>query len=161
MILDVKEYSKYIKSLKEVNNYIPTITVSGYFDPLHIGHVEYFHSAKTAKLGTLLKLIVIVNNDKQAILKKKKSFMPFKERLQIIDELRIVDFVIPSIDTDKTVIKTLKAISPDYFGKGGDKNVGNIPEKDICDKCGIKIIDRLGDKIQSSSWLISGKKESQ
>ena len=63
------------------------VCVSGYFDPIHIGHLEYFKMSK--KIGD--KLMVIVNNDIQAILKKGKAFMPLEERIQIIKELRCVD----------------------------------------------------------------------
>ena len=69
------------------NKYI--VCVSGYFDPLHIGHLEYFKKSK--KIGK--QLMVIVNNDEQAILKKGKPFMSFKERIEIIRELRCVDIV--------------------------------------------------------------------
>ena len=80
------------------------VCVSGYFDPIHIGHLEYFKKSK--QIGD--KLMVIVNNDEQAILKKRKSFMSVNERIQIIKELRCVDFVIKSIDSDRTVCKTLE-----------------------------------------------------
>lgn len=131
-----------------------TILASGYFDPLHVGHVEYLEKAKA--LGD--KLIVIVNNDKQAILKKGKEFMPFKERIKILESLKSIDSVIPSIDEDKTVCKTIEFIAEkekiDIFAKGGDRSASEIPEKAICDFLGIKIIDSLGEKIQSSSFLI-------
>ena len=128
------------------------VCVSGYFDPLHIGHVAYFKEAR--KLGT--KLMVIVNNDEQAILKKKRPFMSVDERIQIIKELRCVDIVIKSIDTDRTVCRTLDTVKPkpDFFCNGGDQNNYTIPEKEICMRNGIELRDGLGDKIQSSSWLI-------
>lgn len=118
---------------------------------LHIGHIECLELAK--KLGD--KLIVIVNNDRQAVLKKGKEFMPFKERIEIIKAIKWVDEVFPSIDEDRTVCKSLEALKPDIFAKGGDRNAGEIPEGEICRRFGIKIIDGLGEKIQSSSNLIS------
>lgn len=129
------------------------VCVSGYFNPLHIGHLEYFERSK--KLGT--KLVVIVNNDKQAILKKGSSFMPEHERLYIIRSLSVVDFAVLSIDEDRTVCKTLESIRPDVFTNAGDQTNENVPEKPICEKLGIKMLDGLGDKIQSSSWLLSKK----
>ena len=128
------------------------VCVSGYFDPIHVGHIEYFKKSK--KIGD--KLLVIVNNDKQAILKKGKPFMPADERVKIIKELRCVDMVVKSIDTDRTVCKTLETIEPkpDYFCNGGDQN--NNTETDICEKRGIELRDGFGEKIQSSSWLIKG-----
>jgi len=128
------------------------VCVSGYFDPLHIGHIEYFIMSK--KIGN--KLMVIVNNDIQAKLKKNKSFMPVDERVRIIKELRCVDIVIKSIDTDRTVCKTLETLEPkpDYFCNSGDQNNNTIPETEICKKRGIELRDGFGEKIQSSSWLI-------
>lgn len=130
--------------------------VSGYFDPIHIGHIEYFKKSKTLAD----KLMVIVNNDEQAVLKKGKSFMPVDERIKIIEELKCVDYVVKSIDLDRTVCKTIEILSPvpTFFCNGGDQNNNTIPEKDICDKLGIELRDGFGDKIQSSSWLIKGSK---
>ena len=133
------------------------VCVSGYFDPIHIGHLQYFKKSK--KIGT--KLMVIVNNDKQATLKKGKPFMPVDERIKIIKELRCVDIVVKSIDIDRTVCKTLETVEPkpDYFCNGGDQNNNTIPETKICKKRGIELRDGFGDKIQSSSWLIKGSKK--
>ena len=128
-----------------------TVCVSGYFDPIHIGHIEYFKKAK--QLAS--KLIVIVNNDQQATLKKGKSFMKDSERVLLISELSCVDTVVLSIDTDRTVCKTLELIKPSIFANGGDQFNNSIPESKICDKYDIKLIDSLGDKIQSSSWLLA------
>ncbi len=128
--------------------------VSGYFDPIHIGHIEYFKLSK----NVADKLMVIVNNDDQAILKKGRAFMPADERIKIIQELKCVDYVVKSIDTDRTVCKTLASVEPrpTYFCNGGDQNNNSIPEAKICDELGIKLLDGFGDKIQSSSWLIKG-----
>jgi rfaE bifunctional protein nucleotidyltransferase chain/domain len=122
------------------------VCVSGYFDPLHVGHIEYIKLAK--KLGD--KLVVIVNNDYQAKLKKGKSFMKQEDRVKIISALRFVDKVMLSVDKDASVCKSLAKIRPDIFAKGGDRNVENIPEAEICKKLNIKIIDGLGKKIRSS-----------
>lgn len=129
------------------------VCVSGYFDPLHIGHIEYFKKSK--QIGDLL--MVIVNNDQQAMLKKNRAFMPVNERIKIIKELRCVDIVVKSCDKDRTVCKTLSTVipKPDYFCNGGDQNNNTIPEGDICKKRGIELRDGFGDKIQSSSWLIA------
>jgi cytidyltransferase-like protein len=130
--------------------------VSGYFDPIHIGHIEYFKKSKLIAD----KLMVIVNNDEQAILKKGKPFMPVNERIKIIEELKCVDYVFKSIDLDRTVCKTIETLIPipTFFCNGGDQNNNTIPEKEICDKLGIELRDGFGEKIQSSSWLIKGKK---
>ena len=130
------------------------VCVSGYFDPIHIGHIEYFK--KTKEFGT--KLMVIVNNDDQAILKKGKAFMPCDERMEIIRELKCVDIVVKSVDTDRTVCNTLATVEPKphYFCNGGDQNNNTIPEGPVCEQRGIELRDGFGDKIQSSSWLIKG-----
>ena len=128
------------------------VCVSGYFDPIHIGHIEYFKKSK--EIGT--KLMVIVNNDDQARLKKGRPFMPCKERMQLIEELKCVDIVVESIDTDRTVCNTLSTVEPkpDFFCNGGDQNNNTIPEGSVCEARNIELRDGFGEKIQSSSWLI-------
>ena len=133
------------------------IIVSGYFNPLHKGHIEYFRLAK--EKGDLL--FVIVNNDYQRSLKESKEFMLEQERILIIKELRIVDKVFLSIDKDKTVCLTLEKIFKNegdkfklFFANGGDQNNDSIPEIKTANKLGIKLLDGLGSKIQSSSWLL-------
>ncbi|MGV8142044.1 MAG: adenylyltransferase/cytidyltransferase family protein [Candidatus Pacearchaeota archaeon] len=128
-----------------------TVAASGYFDPLHKGHIEYLQEAKN--LGD--RLVVIVNSDLQASLKKGKSFMPQDQRIAIIESLSFVDEVFLSIDKDKSVCLSLAKIKPDIFAKGGDRTAGEIPEGDVCKRLGIKIVDGLGAKVESSSRLIS------
>ena len=133
------------------------LIVSGYFNPLHKGHIEYFTLAKSH--GDLL--YVIVNNDHQRELKGSKEFQDESERLFIIENLKIVDKAFLSIDLDRTVCQTIELIhsiedpkNDIFFANGGDQNNDIIPEKPICEKLGIGLIDGLGDKIQSSSWLL-------
>lgn len=133
------------------------VIVSGYFNPVHKGHIEYFNKAK--EHGD--KLYVIVNNDKQRELKGSKEFQDEDERMFIIENLKMVDKAILSIDTDRTVCQTLGLIHSGedptdelIFANGGDQNNNSIPERQVCDWWGIKLIDGLGDKIQSSSWLL-------
>tara|TARA_B110000263_G_C14780453_1_gene272962 strand:+ start:20 stop:427 length:408 start_codon:yes stop_codon:yes gene_type:complete len=123
------------------------VATSGYFDPLHVGHIEYLELAK--KLGN--KLVVIVNNDFQANLKKGKSFMNEKDRMKIILSLKCVDEVFLSIDNDKTQCKSLEFLKPNIFANGGDRKENEIPESTICKKLNIQIVDGLGEKIRSSS----------
>jgi len=130
------------------------VAISGYFDPIHVGHLEYINMAK--KLGD--KLVVIVNNNYQCELKKGKPFMDEKDRVIIVSNLKNVDEVFLSIDKDKTVCASLEKINPDIFANGGDRKNYEIPESVICKKYDIKIIDGLGDKIRSSSDL-TGIKE--
>ena len=130
------------------------VAISGYFDPIHVGHLEYINMAK--KLGD--KLVVIVNNNYQCELKKGKPFMDEKDRVTIVSNLKNVDEVFLSIDKDKTVCASLEKINPDIFANGGDRKNYEIPESVISKKYDIKIIDGLGEKIRSSSDL-TGLKE--
>ena len=129
------------------------VAISGYFDPLHVGHLEYIKLAK--KLGD--KLIVIVNNDAQCKIKKGKSFMNQEDRLEIIKSIMWVNDAILSVDSDGTVCKSLALIKPNVFANGGDRHNKEIPESDICRKLGIIIIDGLGKKIRSSSKITNIK----
>ena len=134
------------------------IIVSGYFNPIHKGHIEYFQNAKTN--GD--KLFVIVNSDLQRVLKGSKEFQDENERIFIVENLRLVDMCFLSIDQDRTVIETIKMIHNKFgnkfqlaFANGGDQNNDIIPERPICEELGIELIDGLGRKIQSSSLLLN------
>ena len=133
------------------------IIVSGYFNPLHKGHLELFEKAKA--YGDYL--FVIVNNDNQRSLKGSTEFMLESERILIVESLAITDKIILSIDKDLTVCNTLENVFNDfgkqfdlYFANGGDQNINTTPEVEVCKKYGIRLIDGLGKKIQSSSWLL-------
>lgn len=129
-----------------------TVAVSGYFNPLHVGHLEMIEKAK--KLGD--RLVVIVNNDHQVRLKGRVLFLKQADRVKIILAIKWVDKVFLSIDRDLSVCRSLQKVKPDIFAKGGDRNAGNIPENEICGKLGIKIVDEgMGKKIRSSSILIA------
>ena len=133
------------------------IIVSGYFNPLHKGHLELFEKAKSA--GD--QLWVIVNSDLQRELKGSKEFMDENERLIIVSAIKYVDKSLISIDKDKTQCATLAHLADNYkkdfdlfFANGGDQNNESIPEVPICKEKGIGLLEGLGDKIQSSSWLL-------
>ena len=143
-----------------MNNMKKLIIVSGYFNPLHKGHLDLFEKAK--EVGDLL--CVIVNNDIQRELKGSKFFQDQDERIQIIRALSIVDMAWISVDKDLTQNETLKVMVDKFYGSmklafanGGDQTNETIPEADICRTFDIELIDRLGDKIQSSSWLLGNK----
>ncbi|NVJ89337.1 MAG: adenylyltransferase/cytidyltransferase family protein [Flavobacteriaceae bacterium] len=133
------------------------IIVSGYFNPIHKGHLEYFNQAK----AMADVLFVIVNNDHQRALKGSKEFQKEDERLLIVQNIKAVDKAILSIDQDRTVCASLAQLHEQYsntyelaFANGGDQNNDSIPEAPICKQLGIALIDGLGEKIQSSSWLL-------
>ena len=133
------------------------VIVSGYFNPLHKGHIEYLKLSK--KKGDFL--IVIVNNDFQRELKGSKKFMDETERQLIISELNVVDKVYLSIDKDRSVSKTIQMIYSElknefelFFTNGGDQDNSSILESEVCKELDIKMIDGIGSKIQSYSWLL-------
>lgn len=131
------------------------VAVSGYFDPIHVGHLEYLKLAKS--LGD--KLVVIVNNNDQCIMKKGKPFMDQVDRVEIVKCLKMVDEVFLSIDKDRTVCASLEILKPDVFANGGDRSVGEVPESSVCKKYNIQMIDGLGNKIRSSSELTGLKQK--
>ena len=159
--------SKSLKPLQKVKKAAKKpiiVAVSGFFNPLHIGHLEMIEKAK--KLGD--KLVVIINNDKQVKLKKRIPFMSEKDRMRIIAALRDVDEVVLAIDDYRLdngeipVIKTLAKVHPDIFANGGDRhNLSNVPEYPICQKLGIKLVDGLGKKIRASSEMIKKAAEAK
>ena len=136
------------------------VVISGYANPIHRGHCEYARFAKEYA-GHDGLVYFIVNNDKQAILKKGYSFIPEEDRLAIIGSLKYVDKAVLSIDTDRTVCKTLQMLcdteehKPTVFGNGGDVTENNrCPEEEVCRKNGMYLVYGFGDKIQSSSWIL-------
>jgi D-beta-D-heptose 7-phosphate kinase/D-beta-D-heptose 1-phosphate adenosyltransferase len=133
------------------------IIVSGYFNPLHKGHLELFEKAKS----TGNELWVIVNSDFQRALKGSKEFMDENERHTIVSAIKYVNKALISIDQDKTQCATLAYLADKYsteyelyFANGGDQNNKSIPEVPICKEKGIGLLEGLGEKIQSSSWLL-------
>ena len=133
------------------------IVVSGGFDPIHSGHIEYLKGAK--EYGD--KLIVALNSDGWLEKKKGKPFMIFNERKSILEAIQYVDEVIDFKDDKKgsciNALKKIKRLYPDdkiFFANGGDRNAKNIPEMSIS---GIEFIFSVGgdSKKNSSSWILN------
>ncbi|MEE9409149.1 MAG: adenylyltransferase/cytidyltransferase family protein [Polaribacter sp.] len=134
------------------------IIVSGYFNPIHKGHLEYFNNAK----ALADELFVIVNSDFQRELKGSKEFQKEEERLFIVQNIKAVDRAMISVDKDRTVCESIRTVFETYdeeyqlgFANGGDQDNNSIPEAPVCKELKIQLIDGLGDKIQSSSWLLN------
>ena len=139
--------------------------VSGYFNPIHTGHVDYIEGA-----GRLCdRLYVIVNNDRQVDLKGSTRFMSEESRVKIVDALRAVDRVVLSVDDGPAVVDSIKKIYKDNrddpfvlgftFMNGGDRQEGNTPETVFCEKNGISLKYNVGGgKTESSSTLLEGVK---
>jgi D-beta-D-heptose 7-phosphate kinase/D-beta-D-heptose 1-phosphate adenosyltransferase len=131
------------------------VIITGGFDPLHSGHLSYIKAAR--ELGDIL--IVGVNSDEWLARKKGQPFMPFEDRISIIESLSLVDYAIPfddSYGTGKVAIAWAKQAFPEsqiIFANGGDRTANNIPEMDVPD-----VIFMFGvggfDKANSSSWLL-------
>lgn len=158
-----KKITKTKKSTKVKRKKEIIVAVSGGFDPIHIGHIRYMQEAK--KLGD--KLVVILNNNHWFKIKGKPVFMSDKERKEIIEALACVDKVIltnhkPSDEIygrntkEYSVCRELEEIKPDIFANGGDRFKEDVPEVEICNKFGIKMVFNVGrgGKIRSSSELL-------
>lgn len=141
------------------------IVTSGGFDPMHVGHLRCLvESANIArKFGSKFRLAVIVNGDGFLSRKKGFAFMPEAERLEIIAGVRGVDYVIPWDDGGQTVTGALEILKPFAFTKGGDRDAAaNVPEFDLCERVGTRVIFNVGGgKIQSSSHLTAALKNVQ
>jgi cytidyltransferase-like protein len=131
------------------------VLVTGGFDPIHSGHIEYLKSAK--KLGDIL--IVGVNSDDWLTRKKGRPFMPITERTTLIENLKMVDHVILFNDNDNTAIEAIKNVKALYphetvvFANGGDRTKENIPEMVFED---VEFVFGVGgeNKANSSSWIL-------
>ena len=134
------------------------VLVTGGFDPLHSGHLAYFNEAK--KLGD--KLIVGVNSDAWLTRKKGRPFMPFQERIALIDEMEIVDRVIGFDDSDdsacQAIFHTMSTNSGTItFANGGDRTNTTTPEyQTYGDHPNVRFAFGVGgeDKKNSSSWIL-------
>ncbi len=135
------------------------VIVSGYFNPIHSGHISLFKSAK--ELGD--KLVVILNNDSQVRMKGSVPFMDENERKDVTESIKYVDHVIVAVDKDGTVCETLERVHKVFseedtsfiFANGGDRKEGNVPEDKVCRDLQIEMKYNVGGgKSQSSSWLI-------
>ena len=142
------------------------ILISGGFDPVHKGHIECIQNAK--KLAD--EVWIGLNNDAWLRRKKGRFFMDQDERKFIMENLKDVDYVYvmhPKIHNDDTAIDFIEHARYKYvkengplqpgdmaFGNGGDRTETTTPENDVCKGFGIDSVWGLGNKIQSSSWLL-------
>ncbi len=129
---------KFVWRVCYTNWVMKIVIVSGYFNPLHGGHLDMIEAART--MGD--KLIVIVNNDKQQVMKKSKIILEENNRLRLIQALRDVDEAMLSIDTEDTSqTQTLQLIRQKYphddliFGNGGDRTAGLALPKNEYETC--------------------------
>ena len=160
---------KNIKDLRtfflERSNQRPIYMTSGGIDPLHIGHVRCIKATVARAQNKDIHpwqmkgiVVVVVNADSFLQRKKGYAFMPLEERMEIIDAIDGVDYVVSwETDGDQTVCGAIEILKPTYFTKGGDRfDASTIPEWDICQKINCEIITGVGvgGKVQSSSELV-------
>lgn len=135
-IVSFDEFDKIRDSLGTI------VCTSGGFDPIHPGHATCI--IESAKYGDTL--VVVVNGDSFLRDKKGKEFQDLKTRCMIVSCIREVDYVIPfEIEGDSTVCEALRRVKPDIFTKGGDRtDYTNIPEWQVCQDLGIKLVPQVG-----------------
>jgi len=155
---NIDEFASYLDK-KRVSDEMPlaVIATCGGFDPVHVGHIRCFRDSARLKYKFDNGIFVIIANG-DGFLKTKKDFvfMPEKERMEILHEIKGVDHVVLWYDGTQNCVGAIEKIKPSIFTKGGDRSSRDrIPEADICDKVGCKIMYGVGgkDKPQSSSWL--------
>ena len=132
------------------------VTTSGGFDPLHVGHLRCIQGSVDLARQNKVPLVVIVNGDGFLTRKKGFAFMPEMERAEIIAGIAGVDAVVIWDDGTQFVTGALDILRPIVFAKGGDRDsASNVPEFELCEKIGCKVIFGVGGgKIQSSSELV-------
>jgi cytidyltransferase-like protein len=131
------------------------VVVSGGFDPVHSGHIRLIKEARL--LGDTL--IVGINSDEWLARKKGRAFMPWQERLCVLNNLKPVDEVYTFDDDDGTACHLLHQVRAHYpdariiFANGGDRTRDNIPEMSVPD---VEFVFGVGgsDKANSSSWIL-------
>lgn len=165
-----KSVSQLRHFLSENSNQRPIYMTSGGFDPMHIGHVRCIKGTVQRASNKDIHpwemrglVVVVVNADSFLIRKKGFAFMPLDERMEIIDALEGVDYVVPweAKGDDQTVIEAIRTLRPSYFTKGGDRfDASTIPEWEVCQEVNCEIITGVGGgKIQSSSDLVARSRE--
>ena len=133
------------------------VLVTGGFDPIHSGHIAYFKAARA--LGDTL--IVGLNSDEWLERKKGRAFMPWNERLCVVNNLSMVDEVYTFDDEDNSAKHFIQQVRAHYptakliFANGGDRTEKNIPEMDFVDN-NLEFIFGVGgdNKMNSSSWIL-------
>lgn len=140
--------------LKMKGDSLKIVIVSGFFNPLHGGHLDMIEAA--AAMGD--KLVVIVNNDAQQLLKKGKVILSENNRMRLMKALRMVDDVVLAIDQNPTVIETLKMVAKKYednelvFANGGDRDSDKVvPEAKVCLEYGIEMVYGVGGTSKADS----------
>ena len=136
--------------MTEEDEKIPTVMVSGGFDPVHAGHIRMIRHA--AEYGNV---IVVANSDDWLWRKKGFVFMEYERRVEILNAIKGVVLVDSVDDSDGTVCEAIRRLKPTYFANGGDRGKSNTPEQSVCDELGVELLWGIGgeEKLDSSSEL--------
>ena len=154
---------KIFNSVESLKNWCDSrneniVLTSGGFDPMHVGHLRCLQESSTIAAGLPNgRLAVVVNGDGFLLRKKGYAFMPEAERAEIIAGVAGVDYVVLWDDGSQFVSGAVEKLKPIFFTKGGDRSSSeNVPEFEICERIGCKVLFGIGGgKIQSSSVLVS------
>ena len=137
--------------MTENDEKVPTIMVSGGFDPVHVGHIRMILEA--SQYGDV---IVIANTDSWLHRKKGFVFMEWERRAEILNAIKGVVLVDSVDDSDGTVCEAITRLKPTYFANGGDRGMKNTPEIDLCEQLGVELLWGIGGdyKADASSDLV-------
>lgn len=160
--MKLKNYPKVInlKQLKEIEkisrkNNLKIAFANGCFDVIHPGHIRYLKAAK--EVADILILGVNSDSSVRKLKGRGRPFFPLKERLEILSSIIYIDFIIPF--SEEKPLKIIKILKPDFHCKGGDYKKEEVPEKELVEKLGGKVLIVGGKKIYSSSNLIKKLKK--
>lgn len=145
---------KKIRDFAKKNN-LKIAFANGCFDIIHPGHIRYLKGSK--EVADILILGVNSDSSVKKLKGKERPYFPLKERLEVLSSIVYIDFIIP-FSEDKP-LKIIKILKPDFHCKGGDYKKEEVPERELVEKLGGKVLIVGGKKIYSSSKIIKNLKK--
>ena len=112
------------------------VFTNGCFDLIHSGHVFLFEKAKN--LGDVL---VVAVNDDRSIRKIKgasRPIFPLTERLEILDAIEHIDYLIPF--AEETPQRVISLLLPDILVKGEDWKKNGVVGREVVEQAGGKVV---------------------
>ena len=125
------------------------VLANGCFDLLHVGHIRMLGDAR----GMADVLVVALNTD-ESVREAKGPGHPMvslEERMEIVAALRGIDYV--TSFPEPTAGPLLEALKPDLQIKGTDRTLETVPEREIVERHGGRIVFCGDPKTHSSSEL--------
>lgn len=112
------------------------VFTNGCFDLLHVGHVRILQEAR--RLGDVL--VVGLNSDSsvRALKGEGRPIVPENERAEILAAMECTDYVV--IFHELTPERLLARLKPDIHVKGGDYVGKLMPEREIIEGYGGKVV---------------------